>query len=253
MVRSTAGIVPWQKQLKVLLREAEPVVPGEELDRLRVGRRAGHEVPREPHAIEAPQGKNLLGVPLEERFPRDRADGEHPLRMIEPEPRSLASGDEDHADPSGLQGLGAFAACCLWTELVALLAHPERRWRDSAIGQGANLLPARPPATKPLKEPKIDLPDLGCQGLLLGARRAHPKTPASVPGRAAQGVRAVRSSTRPSFVSEPDQEGRHSCLPSSGQTGVSRLLQARQEFLASWSTESSAHRTPAPCRAAACG
>ena len=83
--------------------QAEPIVLGEVRFGLGVRGRAGHDQERDRHPVPAGQGQDLLGVDAEQAGPGHRADREHPLRLVEPEPTALPAGDEQDRDLAGPQ------------------------------------------------------------------------------------------------------------------------------------------------------
>jgi len=81
--------------------EPEIFVLLEVLHRRIVVRRARHHVERDARRVADGHGKDLAGVEVEERRPRDGADRIGALRAVEAEARALPAGDEQHAHVPG--------------------------------------------------------------------------------------------------------------------------------------------------------
>ena len=92
------GHRPLAENEQVVLGQSETLVGGEKRHGFVVRGGAGHQIERNPHAVAPRGGHDLLDVNLEERFVRDRPDGEHALRMIEAQPRPLSAGHENDAE-----------------------------------------------------------------------------------------------------------------------------------------------------------
>lgn len=80
---------------QVGFRQAEIRVLREKSAGLPFGCRADHQIDGNRGAIAASRRHHLLQVNLEDRAPRHRPDGKHPLGMLEAEPRPLAAGNQE--------------------------------------------------------------------------------------------------------------------------------------------------------------
>ena len=115
---ATLGIHAGHKSLRqeeVVLRiAAEPVVVLEERARVGVVQRAGHDVPRQAHAIAALSGQQLLAEHAEEGLARDHRGGIRALGSAPAQSRALTTGHgerrhlafTDHRLACGAEGCG---------------------------------------------------------------------------------------------------------------------------------------------------
>ena len=107
---STAGMVPWQKTIRSSSGSPKRSCAAKKatVSSWVAGLVIRYSGIRTPYAPAG--GHDLLDVDLEQRFARERPDGEHALGMIEPQAGSLSSGHEDRAELSGAERLlGALA------------------------------------------------------------------------------------------------------------------------------------------------
>jgi hypothetical protein len=87
--------------------QSEPLVPGEEFQRLGMRGRAGHQVQRHMRLVPPGRGQDLLDVDLEQRPAGQGADRVHPLGMVEAQAGALPARYQNGAHLAGVEGLAA--------------------------------------------------------------------------------------------------------------------------------------------------
>ena len=211
---------PLAEDVQVFFRQAESVVPPEKRDGFLVGGRAGHQVQGNPRAVASARGDDLLDVDLKQRLSRHRPDRKHALGVVEPEPRRLPSGHEDHADLARRERLGPASPGLVGREGVLRGVEPERRRRAGPVDQLVNVLDHVARVVQRGNLSQVDRANLGRQGLALRRARDGPRTPASGPGRGGPAGPA----TRLSFGLLSRETPRYRFLPGS------RLLRRARRF-----------------------
>ncbi len=169
------GHRPLTEDEQIVRRQPKPLLGIEKGHGFRVGRRTGHQIQRNPHAIAPAGGHDLLHVELEERFAGKRSDGEQALGMIEAQTGPLSAGHEEHAELSGPQRFLGPPAGLLRGERVLGGIQTEGRRRHGAGRQFAHVVLAAAGFVQPSNQREVDGLDLPGQRLALAGVEFPPK------------------------------------------------------------------------------
>ena len=181
------------EDVQVFFGHPEAVMRGEETERLLVRRRTGHQVERYPHPVPLGRGQDLFDMNLKQGSAGDGADRKHALGMVKPQAGPLPSGDQDHADLPGRQGLMTPAAGFRRREPVLRCVQPEGRRLGAARKARSRKLPWSCRCAYSFWISGKSIPRI-CRASdsRCSASKSCPKSSADVPARTAAGLLAGR-------------------------------------------------------------